>query len=100
MRWAATATLVDVSEEQQADGSFRETRAESEVYANVREIGTASWLAARAAGLHADAEIQLRACDYAGQSSCSVGGVEYEVEGARLSGEWCVLTLKRRLRSG
>lgn len=100
MRWAAIAKLVDVAEEQRADGSFAETRTESEVYANVRRIGASAWFAARAAGLHADAEIQVRSCDYAGQASCEVDGVEYEVEAARVSGEWCLLTLKRRLRSG
>lgn len=98
MRWAATATLVGVSEAQRADGSFSEGREEREVFCNERSVGTSAWLAARAAGLHADAEIELRACDYDGQSSCTLRGVEYEVESARSTGETCTLTLRRRLR--
>lgn len=100
MRWAAVATLVAVSEEQRADGSFAESREESEVFCNERAVGASAWLAARAAGLHADAEVELRACDYSGQASCVLRGAEYEVESARATGETCVLTLKRRLRSG
>lgn len=97
MRWAATAELVDVATEVGPDGSTREARTGSTVFANVRSVGSTAWLAARSAGLHADAEVAVRTCDYAGQACVVLGGVEYEVERAAAKGEDTVLTLKRRL---
>lgn len=99
MRWGLLVTLRDVSQVQRADGSFGEEAEETQVYANARTMGATAWMAARAAGLHADASIEVRAADYAGQAEAVVDGTVYEVERAAVSGEFATLTLKRRLRS-
>ena len=98
-RWAATATLHSVEVAVRADGSTAETRTSRDVFVNARRTGATVWAAERSAGLHDDATVQLRSCDYAGEQELSMGGVAYEVERARNDGEFTVLTLKRRLRS-
>lgn len=99
-RWNAFAELVRVSVEVGPDGSASETRSSRRVPANRRTVGATSWAAALSAGLHADAEVELRSRDYLGEQELSMDGTEYEVERVQDSGEFCRLTLKRRLRSG
>lgn len=70
------------------------------VFANRYSIGTTAWVAARSAGLKADAQVSLRSCEYAGQQRATIDGVEYEVEAAQDRGEFTRLTLKRRLGNG
>lgn len=96
-RWAGTAVLVGVGFEMDAEGVPSESEERTEVFANRRSVGLSTWVAARAAGLHADAEIEIRSADYSGQPRAEVDGEEYEVEKARCTGEFTVLTLKRRL---
>ena len=65
-----------------------------------RRARAGAWAAALSAGLHADAEVELRSRDYLGEQELSMDGTEYEVERVQDYGEFCRLTLKRRLRSG
>ncbi len=99
-RWSAVAELVSVAVEVGPDGSASETRSTRRVLVNQRAVGATAFQAAASAGLKADAEVELRTCDYAGEQALSMGGVEYEVERAVSYGEFTRLTLKRRLRSG
>lgn len=100
MRWASACDLVRVSVAAGPDGTPREERSSRRVPCNEMRAGATSWAAARSAGLHADARVRVRACDYLGEQACVLGGVEHEVEQALAEGEFCDLVLKRRLRSG
>lgn len=100
MRWASACDLVAVSVSAGPGGVPREERASRRVPCNEMRVGATSWAAARSAGLHADARVRVRACDYRGEQACVLGGVEYEVEQALAEGDFCDLVLKRRLRSG
>ena len=98
MRFNATATLCRETATQDSRGNtVRVKGAPKEVYANVYEIGLNSYLAAKAAGLHADAELQLRSIDYDGENIAEFNGVEYTVERVSDTGEYTRLTLARRL---
>ena len=99
-RWADVLYLVEVVRDMRPDGSFSESRRTEAVFCNRLTVGARTWAAARSAGLHADASVRARACDYRGQTAAVLGGVEYEVERAQDTGEFCDLTLMRRLRSG
>lgn len=101
MRYGLAVTLRAEAMEQDADtGRQRAVVRTRTVFGNQRTMGATSWMAQRSAGLHADAEIQVRACDYAGEPSCSIDGTEYEVERCKGQGEFVTLTLKRRLGNG
>ena len=99
-RFASTAVLKAVAVSVNPDGSTSEEETGRQVFVNSRRTGATAWAAARSAGLHADAEVQLRSCDYAGEQQLEMDGGEYEVERVRDDGEFTMLTLKRRLRSG
>lgn len=98
MRYNAIATLCAETVAQDSAGNTVVTDGEPrEVYANVYEIGLNSYVAARAAGLHADAELQMRSADYDGENVATVDGVEYTVVRVSDTGEYTRLTLARRL---
>ena len=98
MRFNSTATLYPVTVSQDAQGNTVPTKGEPrEVYANPYEIGLNSYIAAQAAGLHADAEIQLRSADYDGEVIVFYEGQEYTVARVSVAGEYTRLTLSRRL---
>ena len=78
-------------------GSCTHTMFAKEVFANVYEIGLNSYIAAQAAGLHADAELQVRTCDYDGEAIAEFDGQEYTVERATDSGEFTRLVLSKRI---
>lgn len=89
--WFAVPTIAD-------DGSAAEgERGRRAAFANVRSVGASAYMAARAAGLHADAEVQLRSCDWGGENRARLRGGDYDVEAARTSGDHVFLTLRRRL---
>lgn len=98
MRFDSVAELY--SETLQADpkGNMIRVKGEPrEVFANRYEVGMSSYMAAQEAGLHADAEIQVRAIDYQGEEIALMDGIEYTVERVQDSGEFVRLTLARRL---
>lgn len=96
--WRDVAYLVEVSQEQNADGTFREVRSSRAAYVNRLAVGASTWLAARSAGLHADASVRLRNGEYSGQQAVVLGGDEYEVERVMEGADYTDLTLRRRLR--
>ena len=98
--WNEVCYLVEVAHAQRPDGTFSESKSTKAAFCDRLSVGASTWAAARSEGLHPDASVRLRSCDYAGQTAVVLGGVEYEVERASDRGEFCDLTLKRRLRSG
>ena len=102
MRWnAAVALLAYPDRHQGPDGSIVYGEPERRVrFCNPYTVGADSWATAVDLGLRADAEIQLRACDYADESSCVYEGVEYDVEKVTRTGELVRLQLGRRASNG
>ena len=98
--WNCTADLETMTTTLNDEGVPVETAVPKTVCVNKRTIGATTWVAARSAGLKADAEISLRSCDYDGQQRLVFDGTEYEVERVSNTGEYTVLTLKRRLSDG
>lgn len=94
------ATLESVSIGYDGAGNPAETVTERDVFVNRYSIGSSTWLAARAAGLHADAEVSLRSCDYQGEQRMTLDGIPFEIERVEDRGEFTRLTLARRLNNG
>lgn len=100
-RYADILTLEEWETTISKDGTASAVLASStDVFANRYNVGATAWAAARSAGMHADAEFEVRSCDYSGQPRARCNGVEYEVEAAHDKGEFTRLTLKRRLSNG
>ena len=98
--YSGVATLRDVSQARDGLGNFTVSYTDTQVFVNVYDVGLSTWMAARSAGLHADAEIQLRSLDYSGQERVLMDGIEYEVERVSDTGDFTRLVLARRLNNG
>lgn len=96
MRWADTVDLISAELTQDAEGNQRESERSATAFCNRYAFGASSYMAAKAAGLHADARIQLRTCDYAGQQKAVFDGTEYDIEDVSQNGDVTLLTLARR----
>lgn len=70
------------------------------VYCNRFKLGAANRYAARQAGLKADVELQVRACDYEGESDATYNGEPYTIEDVSIEGEFARLTLGKRSGNG
>lgn len=98
MRYNSVATLFKEVVETDERGNMAPVKGEPhEVFVNRFSIGMSAFMAAREAGLHADAEIQLRAIDYDDENIAVMDGKEYTVERVDCSGDFTQLTLARRL---
>lgn len=99
-RWNETLKLVSVEKVQDDSGAFVDERSERAVFCNPMTMGTTAWTAARAGGLKADVEVQVRSADYNGEQRAVFRGVECEVERAQDSGEFTALTMAKRANGG
>lgn len=98
-RWAKTCVLVGRGEPVQADdGSWSAgEETETEVFCNPYTVGLEEWAVSnRDLGLRADAEIQLRTCDYSGETIVRYNDELYTVERSTVSGDFTKLQLGRR----
>lgn len=95
MRYSSSIYLVSVATAQNDEGAVFARRERRRVFCNERAVGASAWAAARASGLMADAEVEVRSCDYDGQQEAELNGCEYAVERASRKGEFTVLTLGR-----
>lgn len=98
-RYGDIATLEAVAVSIGEEGEAIETVTSQQVFVNPYRVGASMWLAAMSAGLHADAQIELRTCDYDGQQRIVMRGVRYDIERVNDMGEFTRLTLSRRLDS-
>lgn len=96
MRYNKDIKLISVLHTQKADGTWAESETILPTFCNQMTIGTSAYMAARISGLHADAEVQLRSCEYSGQQRAELDGVEYTVERVLDTGEFTRLTLTKR----
>ena len=104
MRWTDTITLVAHNAPyQDSIGAWHEGDASLDVvFCNRRTLGLRRRSEATDVGMRADAEVEVRTCDYHGQTEASYslypgGGMEtFDVE-PTVSGDFTYLTLSRRL---
>ena len=96
-RFNGVANLISEDVEYLEDGSTSIARTEKTVFINFYNRSAYAVTQARAQGLRADLEIQLRSCDYDHQQDVSIDGTEYKVEQVTDTGEFTRLTLRRRL---
>lgn len=96
-RYSTVIKLVKSDVEYTSEGTPDIDEAPRIVFANNMNIGLATWSAARNNGLHADASVQIRSCDYRGEQTVLMNKDEYEVERVQDKGEFTTLTLKRRV---
>lgn len=97
MRFNSVCTLVALTESNDAEGNAIYEREETEVFCNEYSVSASAFMAAQAAGLHADAEIQLRTDEYDGQETAILDGQEYSIERVENTGDFTRLTLAERL---
>lgn len=97
MRFNSECMLIELGQTQDDEGNASYWRVETGAYCNEYSVSTSSFMAAKSAGLHADAEIELRSIDYDGQPIVELEGVEYNVERTENTGDLIRLTLARRL---
>lgn len=98
MRYNTVATLYRETIEPDSLGNLAPVKGEpNEVFANKYTVGASTFMAAQEAGLHADAEIELRTIDYNGEDIAFMEGIEYTVERVQDSGDFTRLTLAKRL---
>ncbi len=98
MRYNSVATLYTETVEADSHGNMKPVKGEpNDVFANKYTIGASTFMAAQEAGLHADAEIELRSVDYNGENIAVFEDVEYTVENVSDYGDFVRLTLARRL---
>ena len=101
MRFSEPITAFSETSAMDSMGNAALVRSDGKLlWANVYTVGTSAWLAGRAAGLHADAEVQVRSIDYGGENVVVMGGEEYSVERASNTGEFTRLVLSHRLANG
>ena len=102
MRWNDTCTLVGSPNRYQDEaGAWHEGEpAKREVFCNRYSVGADAWATSLDAGLRADAEVQLRACEYAREQTVVFDGVEYDVERVVGKGDFVRLQLGRHVSNG
>lgn len=99
-RYSSVIWLVDIDYSVDNLGVHHEERTERMAYANRFDMSLSNYAQAKSVGLHADAEYQLRSCDYHGEEVVRIGETDYTVERVADSGEFTRLTLKKGLKDG
>ena len=96
-RFSKVVTLVRETVSYEDDGSYSESEERRDVFANIYSKGSYAVAQARANGLRADSEIQVRSCDYDGQQVAIMDGSAHDVESSTDHGEFVRLVLRKRL---
>ncbi len=97
-RWNDTIELLSMPALHQ-DASGRWVGGEKEArkaFCNPYTVGAESWATAVDMGLRADYEVQLRSCEYGGETEARYRGVECDVEKVTQSGDFTRLQLGRK----
>ncbi len=95
-RFRDICELITRTYEPDAEGVPRETKKVFRAYCNSYTISVQSWSTAKMANYEADDEIQLRACDYHGETDVVYRGKAYTVFQRMDQGENVRLLLQRQ----
>lgn len=97
MRWTDAATLISHETYQDEDGAWHEGEpVRTHVFCNRRSLSAARMSEAVDVGMRAEAEIEVRTCDYDGQTEVEYMGCTYDAE-PYWRGDTTYLTLGRRI---
>ena len=96
MRWNETCTLVDKTYQVDDEGVPQPVDKRTEVFCNPRTVGAHVWSSMYEIGISADAQIQVRTCDYDEQRDVFYRGKWYSVEVVQEKGDLSVLTLRHQ----
>lgn len=96
MRWTGTCELVRKEYEPDDEGVMVVTDHLTEVFCNEFSIGANTWSSMYEIGISADAELQVRTCDYEGQRDVVYNGKWYSVEVVKGEGDFTRLTLRHQ----
>lgn len=96
-RYNEVCNLISKTMEQDDEGVVHETATSTQVFCNPYTVGTQGWATARLADYTADAELQVRTCDYDGQSDVEYDGDAFSVKQVMVQGDFTRLMLERRL---
>lgn len=97
MRWTDTVTLVSREMTQDEYGAWHQgDPVETTVFCNRRTLGGRRRSDAVDVGMRAEAEVEVRTCDYAGQTEVVYLGETYDAE-PTWHGDFTYLTLGRRV---
>ncbi len=96
MRWNETCILVEKVYEQDGEGVPHDRDVETKVFCNPRTVGAHTWSSMYEIGISADAQIQVRTCDYKGQRDVFYRGKWFSVEIVQEKGDFSVLTLRHQ----
>lgn len=96
MRWTQTCTLVKKLYTPDDEGVMRVEDIKTEVFCNEFSIGANTWSSMYEIGISADAELQVRTCDYDSQRDVFYNGKWYSVEVVKAEGDFTRLTLRHQ----
>lgn len=96
MRWNETCMLVKKKYEPDDEGVMQIEDEESVVFCNPFTVGAHTWSSMYEIGMSADAEIQVRSCDYSGQRDVLYRDEWYSVEIVKEEGDFTRLTLRHQ----
>lgn len=96
MRFSETCTLVAKTYEPDDEGVMKVTDHETVVFCNPFSVGAHTWSSMYEIGISADAEIQVRTCDYDGQRDVLYRDKWYSVEFTSEAGDLTRLTLRHQ----
>jgi len=96
VRWNSTCTLVGKTYEPDSEGVMQPTDHPVEVFCNEFSVGANTWSSMYEIGISADAELQVRTCDYEGQRDVFYNEKWYSVEIVKTEGDNTRLTLRHQ----
>lgn len=95
-RYHETVELLTKTYEPDAEGVPQETVKRFKAYCNSYTVATQAWSTAKMANYEADDEIQLRTCDYHGETDVVYRGKAYSVFQRMEQGDFTRLLIQRQ----
>ena len=96
MRWNETCVLVDKEYAVDFEGVPQPTDKKETVFCNPRTVGAHTWSSMYEIGISADAQIEVRSCDYSGQRDVYYRDKWFSVEIVQEKGDFTYLTLRHQ----
>jgi hypothetical protein len=96
MRWNETCDLVAKEYGTDDEGVTTAVETITTVFCNARTVGASTWSSMYEIGISADAQVQVRTCDYAEQRDAVYRGRRYSIEVVEERGDFTVLTMRRQ----
>ena len=96
MRWNETCDLIAKEPVLDGEGVPHMRATSTTVFCNPQHVGASTWSSMYEIGISVDAKVQVRTCDYAGQTDAFYRGEWYSVEVVEEKGDFTLLTLRHQ----